>query len=190
MPHQDAPCRPLLKRVSKNPRILLVSCKYFLIREIRTGLSRLGVPFQEVPVQDDAAAFAQALAQAALSFRPDFVLTINRYGLDDTGRMLEVLQALRLPVACWLVDSADILLGGLTRPEEGVLTFTCDKAFAQAPGQSCALPPVYLPLAADRSGTCNTACPGLSPRATGRTSTLGSWAKRLASLRARRGWGS
>ncbi len=141
-----APAPPPTRR---RPRVLLVSCKYFLVREIDAALARLGIPRLAVPLEDDAGAFARSLAEAALAFGPTMVLTVNRYGLDDTGKVLEVLRRLRLPVACWLIDSHTILLGGITAPEEGICYCTCDKAALPDLAAKAGPPPLYLPLATD-----------------------------------------
>ncbi|WP_319581623.1 glycosyltransferase [uncultured Pseudodesulfovibrio sp.] len=130
-------------------RVLLVTCRYFLIREIASALDRLRIPFAEVPLEDDPKAFTAALCEAVSAFRPTFLLTINRYGLDDTGMVLDILRKVGLPVVSWLVDSDTILLGGLAEPEEGICYATCDKAAVDRLAAMSDLPVLHLPLATD-----------------------------------------
>lgn len=94
------------------PRILLLDSPYFLLREIRDALTSLDIPFAtlqvpEAPPGGELAdgAFVGELLRRALEFRPDFVLTVNHLGLDREGRLTELLDRLKLPLASWFVDS-------------------------------------------------------------------------------------
>ncbi len=131
------------------PRVALVTCSYYLVREIAAALDRLGIPHADIPLRDDAGAFARSVAETVMSFRPTVLLTVNRYGLDDSGRVAEMLRKLSMSAVCWLVDSADILLGGLDGPEEGLCYATCDKAAVPFLSSMSAAPALYLPLATD-----------------------------------------
>ena len=130
-------------------RVLLVTCRYFLVREIASALERLRIPFAEVPLEDDPKAFTASLCEAVSAFKPTFLLTVNRYGLDDTGMVLGILRKVGLPVVSWLVDSETILLGGLDGPEQGICYATCDKGAVDRLSAMSDLPALYLPLATD-----------------------------------------
>ena len=137
------------RMVMPRPRVALVTCSYYLVREIAAALDRLGIPRADIMLRDDAGDFARSVAETVMSFRPTVLLTVNRYGLDDSGKVAEVLRRLRLPAVSWLVDSADILLGGLDGPEEGICYATCDKAALPFLSSMSDTPPLYLPLATD-----------------------------------------
>lgn len=48
--------------------------------------------------------------RAAGLVRPDYVLTVNHYGVDAPGAFMEALDRLRLPLASWLVDNPELIL--------------------------------------------------------------------------------
>jgi spore maturation protein CgeB len=140
---------------SAKPRVLFLDRPYFLNAEIKAALTQLDVPWSPlaVPVADQGStAFVEDLLRRVLDFRPDFVLTVNHFGLDSQGRLSELLERLGLPLASWFVDNPHLILSryqGLARP--GTALFTWDADNVQSLGAAGFEHVHYLPLATDVS---------------------------------------
>lgn len=138
---------------SVRPRVLFLDRPYFLCTEIKDALARLETPFTALPVPLEdrgSAAFVEELLRRVLEFRPDFVLTVNHFGLDREGRLAELLERLQLPLASWFVDNPHLILSrypGLARPGTALFTWDADNvASLGALGYDHVR---YLPLATD-----------------------------------------
>lgn len=95
------------------PRVLLITSKYFLMGEIIRACERLGVPHHLLHIDDDELGrteFVEQLLEAVISFRPDFVFTINHLGVDREGVLSDLLGRLQLPLASWFVDNPHLIL--------------------------------------------------------------------------------
>jgi len=135
------------------PRVLFLDRQYYLNSEIKDALTRLGAPWAALPVPADAqgsAAFVEGLLHRVLEFRPDFVLTVNHFGLDSEGRLAELLERLGLPLASWFVDNPHLILSrypGLARPGTALFSWDADNLPSlRAAGYANVH---YLPLATD-----------------------------------------
>jgi len=135
------------------PRVLFLDRPYFLCTEIKDALARLEIPFAALPVPLEdrgSTAFVEELLRRVLDFRPDFLLTVNHFGLDREGRLAELLDRLRLPLASWFVDNPHLILSryaGLARPRTALFTWDADNvASLRAQGYAHVR---YLPLATD-----------------------------------------
>ena len=98
---------------TSTPRVLLLTSSYFLMGELEAACARLGyatsfvqLPSQEVGSQE----FVESILSAILSFRPDFVLTINHLGVDKEGILTALLARMELPLASWFVDNPHLIL--------------------------------------------------------------------------------
>ena len=98
---------------SKVPRVMLLTSSYFLMGELEAACTRLGyatslvqLPSQEVGSQE----FVESILAEILSFRPDFVLTINHLGVDKEGILTALLARMELPLASWFVDNPHLIL--------------------------------------------------------------------------------
>jgi spore maturation protein CgeB len=139
------------------PRVLCLTSKLFLVGEVMAACSRLGAPCRYLETGDelDRDAFVALIRRTVADFRPDFVLTINHMGVDRQGVLLALLEALRLPLASWFVDSPELVLP-LYAPAatRDTVLFTWD-ADSVAPLRAAGFPQVhYLPLAADETRFC------------------------------------
>lgn len=95
------------------PRILFFETDYFLNREIVRTLDRLELPYRTVDTPKGGRgsdAFIRELLAATVKFKPDFALTVNHFGLDREGRLMELLERLNLPLASWFVDNPYLIL--------------------------------------------------------------------------------
>jgi spore maturation protein CgeB len=54
--------------------------------------------------------FIKNLLNDIMSFKPDFVLTINHLGFDKEGKLTELFSEMEIPFASWFVDSPNVVL--------------------------------------------------------------------------------
>ncbi|GAB7022917.1 CgeB family protein [Salidesulfovibrio brasiliensis] len=88
-------------------RVLFFETGYFLNREIQNTAKALGWELQCFPLldeYDDPDKFLPALLAAVDRFRPDFILTVNHFGVDRAGGLLRLCKRIALPLATWFVD--------------------------------------------------------------------------------------
>jgi len=139
------------------PRVLCLTSRLFLLGEVTRACERLGAPCRYLETGDelDLDDFVAMVRGAVADFRPDFVLTVNHLGVDREGVLLSLLDAMRLPLASWFVDSPELTLP-LYAPAvtADTVLFTWD-ADSVAPLLEAGFPQVhYLPLAADETRFC------------------------------------
>ncbi|MUM76126.1 glycosyltransferase [Pseudodesulfovibrio sp. F-1] len=157
---------------SKMPRVLFLDSSYFLCGEIVAALARLDTPHRTLPLGRTATGstrFIEDLLHAVLDFRPDFVLTVNHFGLDREGRLAGLLAELGLPLASWFVDNPALILHDYAHPgADNTAVFTFDAgnlAMLRSRGFARVQ---YLPLATDperfRPGLGTTAPPQWAAR--------------------------
>ena len=113
-------------------RILIMTCKYFLTGEIIAACTRLGIEHRLLEVPDGEygqGEFVEDLLEAVVSFKPDFVFTINHLGVDREGVLVNLLEKLRLPLASWFVDNPHLILAlysQLVSPWTAIFTWDTD----------------------------------------------------------------
>lgn len=116
---------------SAEPRLLLITSRYFLLGEVAGACARLGLPHRLLTLPDDEIAsndFVTALLREVVAFKPDMVLTLNHLGVDREGLLTDLLARLELPLASWFVDNPHLVLHlyeGLASP--WLTIFTWDK---------------------------------------------------------------
>ena len=141
------------KFANDQPRLLLITSKYFLMGEVIAACKRLGIPHYLLQLEDQKLGcekFVKDFLQAVVEFKPDFVFTINHLGVDREGILVELLERLELPLASWFVDNPHLILymyNNLTSPWTTIFTWDADnieelkrKGFERV---------YYLPLASD-----------------------------------------
>ncbi len=176
--------RPRFRR--NPPRVLCLTSKLFLLGEVTRACERLGAPcrYLETGEELDLDAFVALVRGAVADFRPDFVLTVNHLGVDREGVLLSLLDAMRLPLASWFVDSPELTLP-LYRPAatpETVL-FTWD-ADSLAPLAAMGFAHIhYLPLAVDETRFCPRGAPAPAHPWRARVSFVGNSMLRKTALR-------
>ncbi|MBF0482437.1 MAG: glycosyltransferase [Desulfovibrionaceae bacterium] len=136
----------------QKPRVLcILKENNFIQPEIVSALVRLGAPVGAVTLTQTTPAreFIAALLREILAFKPDFVFTVNHYGVDEGGMLIDLLSCLGVPLASWLVDHPELAVsevGYLASP--GAMLFSCDAASIEGltrRGHRAH----YLPLASD-----------------------------------------
>ncbi len=138
---------------NKKPRILLLTSQYFLMGEIAAACKRLDLPHQLLNLEAKEATldnFMRLIIGALVSFKPDFVLTVNHLGVDHEGVLAAILEKFGIPLASWFVDNPALILPQhefLLLPDTAVFTWDSDNMdYLRRQG----FPNVFhLPLAAD-----------------------------------------
>ncbi|MDD4701105.1 MAG: DUF3880 domain-containing protein [Desulfovibrio sp.] len=95
------------------PRVLLITSKYFLIGEVEGACRKLGIEHKLVHIKNDTVArtdFVEQLLEAVVSFRPDCCITLNHMGVDVEGVLMDLLARLQLPLASWFVDNPHLII--------------------------------------------------------------------------------
>lgn len=99
----------------RSPRLLLMKADYYIVDDVADAARRLGWDVFELPLatagQGDAD-FLQALLRALVDVKPDFLLSINAFGFDESGNLAGLLEDYELPLAIWFVDHPLTILGG------------------------------------------------------------------------------
>lgn len=98
-------------------RVLVLDTRYHLQAECAQALEALGHQARRVVL--DGLSCAETLATVIaqlLNFRPDFVLTVNHLGFDDSNQLGALCEACQIPIACWYCDSPFFVLKGAAMP--------------------------------------------------------------------------
>ena len=138
---------------STNPRVLFFDSNYFLCREILAAFDRLDIKYQTIPLDNRETGdqtFIESILKSVIDFKPDFVLTVNHFGLDREGKLANLLDNLNLPLASWFVDNPHLILFDYTHPgSNNTVIFSFDAGSMEAVRDK-GFPHVhYLPLATD-----------------------------------------
>jgi spore maturation protein CgeB len=136
----------------KRAHVALIDFGYFLTREIESALDRLGHKTLKIPIQreEDGSVIVSKILENILSFRPDFLLTVNHLGFDEEGIVTSFLQAIEMPVASWYVDSPNLIVKGFKANVSPYTTlFLWDKGYIKDMESMGFEEVSYLPLATD-----------------------------------------
>ncbi|BCS90304.1 CgeB family protein [Pseudodesulfovibrio sediminis] len=135
------------------PRVLFFDSRYFLCHEILAALDGMGIEHRAISLDNrekGSQEFIEAILKAIIDFKPDFVLTVNHFGLDRQGKLAGLLDDLGLPLASWFVDNPHLILFDYAHPgTDNTTIFTFDAGnidTIRAKGFSRIH---YLPLATD-----------------------------------------
>lgn len=135
------------------PRVLLLTSKYFLMGEVEGACRKLGIEHKLVHIKNDTVArtdFVEQLLEAVISFRPDCCITLNHMGVDVEGVLMDLLARLQLPLASWFVDNPHLIIHLYSRcvsPWTALFTWDADNIESlQAAGFEHVF---YLPLGTD-----------------------------------------
>ncbi|MHC1713225.1 MAG: glycosyltransferase [Solidesulfovibrio sp.] len=132
-----------------HPRILMLSFDFFLEQELAQAAARLCVPFTSFAAKTLGREYLPKLFERILAFKPDFIFSTNMQGLDDDGRLLELLAKRHIAFATWFVDSPEHYLPvGKTLPAN-LAVFAVERDALPLLRERGCLTARYLPLAAD-----------------------------------------
>ncbi len=117
--------------VGENPKLLLLTSKYFLMGEIVSACKRIGLEHKLVILEDEKILqeeFVSKLLQEVVEFQPDAILTMNHLGVDREGILTDLLARLELPLVSWFVDNPHLVLHSYPKLScEWLNIFTYDK---------------------------------------------------------------
>lgn len=138
---------------STTPRILFLDSEYFLCNEILSSLKRLEVEHQTVTLanrETGSTAFIENILKSVIDFKPDFILTVNHFGLDREGKLAGLLDDLKLPLASWFVDNPHLIIYDYDHPgTDNTVIFTFDAGNLEEMRAKGFSHVHYLPLATD-----------------------------------------
>ncbi len=137
----------------KKTKLLLISSQYFLLGEIESACTRLGVEYKHLQLENEemgSQEFIEQLLKEVLLFKPDALLTLNHSGVDREGVLMDLLDKLQLPLISWFLDNPHLVLSaytGLTSPWLHIFTWDKDNiASLKSEGFENTY---YLPLGTD-----------------------------------------
>jgi spore maturation protein CgeB len=141
------------KFCSASPRVLFLDSGYFLCGELLSALPRLDVDHRTITLarrDTGSSDFIESLLRTVIDFRPDFVLTVNHFGLDREGKLAGLLAEMGLPLASWFVDNPSLILHDYAHPgADNTAIFTFDAGNLDAMRRKGFAHVHYLPLATD-----------------------------------------
>ncbi len=101
------------KKFNSEPKILLITSKYFLIGEFINALKKLNIKFDTVFFGDQeylTENFIKILIYKISSFKPDFTFTINHLGIDREGVLMNLFEKIEMPIFSWYVDNPNLII--------------------------------------------------------------------------------
>lgn len=138
---------------SVKPRVLFFDANYFLCGEIKSALERLDIEYCSIELEKTEIGnqdFIKVLLKTIITFRPDFILTVNHFGFDRQGKLAALLNDLGLPLASWFVDNPHLILHNYDHPgTENTSIFTYDAGNLDLMRSKGFENVHYLPLATD-----------------------------------------
>ncbi len=99
--------------VQNNPRVLLITSKYFLMGELAHACKKLNLEHKLLTIPDESIAssdFIKTFLTAVAEFEPDCLITMNHLGIDKEGILMGLLEQLQLPLASWFVDNPHLIV--------------------------------------------------------------------------------
>ena len=94
--------------------------------------------------------FIRRLLTLLVEVKPDFLMSVNHLGFDEEGKLTELLSELKLPFACWYVDSPTYVLKDDPRNvSEYCALFCWDSWYLDRIERMGYVSPLHLPLATD-----------------------------------------
>jgi spore maturation protein CgeB len=141
------------RRFRDKPRVLLFDADYLVVDDVGDAVEDLGWDVERLvtPRQGNGSGdFVRQLLEALVTFRPDYVLTVNHLGFDEEGALAGLLHRLGVATASWFVDHPLPVLGGATANATSSTQLFCFERAAlpwlEAQGYG---DPVYLPTASN-----------------------------------------
>lgn len=94
---------------SGSPKALLFETGFFIEQELKNSFNLLNISHTPLPVQSDRKTgdsdFIRNLMNTLAEFKPDFIISINQWGFDLEGKLVEILTHYKIPFVCWYVDN-------------------------------------------------------------------------------------
>ncbi len=151
----------------RGDRVLVLHSGYFLLRECIEAFREEGCRVAVLPLcrgghtisptarwrqLEPDRDFIERLLERLADFRPDLVFAVNHIGFDRRGRLLDLLDSLRLPLAVWYVDSPGYILERCAEAvRESTFLFCWERAWIEPMRRLGFTHVSHLPLAGNPS---------------------------------------
>jgi spore maturation protein CgeB len=138
-------------------KILILHSKYYLLPEMINSIKSLGHEHKVVMVRggrdgEGTQEVLENILSEIISFKPDFVLTVNHLGFDREGVLTGLFTDIKLPYASWYVDSPVFILDAFNKQISPYLSlFLWDSDYIDDLKNIGFENITYLPLATDTS---------------------------------------
>ena len=142
------------KFTTEKLRVLVLESGYFLNRELRVALKRLGHDVRVIKhAKGDACSeVIGSVMRTIVDFKPDFLLFINHMGFDEEGVLASVLASIELPAASWFVDSPYLIVSPFRKNVSPYVSlFLWDRTYIDVMKEIGFEHVDYLPLGTDES---------------------------------------
>lgn len=141
------------KLTGASPRMLVLESRYWLDTACIHAAQTMGWEVRRTPVHMQGKMpreKVEGLLRALVEFRPDFILTINLSGMDETGLFARLFADLGVPYVTWFADDPrTILMGRTCYASDYAVALTWERAYTEYL-RDCGFAEVHtLPLAAD-----------------------------------------
>ncbi|MBN2310424.1 MAG: glycosyltransferase [Candidatus Hydrogenedentes bacterium] len=141
------------KLASATPRMLILHSEYWLDTACRNAADGMGWQVDSARVVAEGLMSRELVAgfiEKLVTFRPDFVLSVNFGGMDVDGLFARLFADLHLPYVAWFVDDPRTILMGRSRyATDYSVVLTWDKAYVPYL-EGLGFPEVHVvPLAVD-----------------------------------------
>lgn len=94
---------------SEPTKTLLFESGFFIEKELKNTFTHLGFSCRSLKIdpskKEGQAEFIRNLMEVLAEFKPDFIFTINLWGFDREGKLVEILTHFKIPFVCWFVDN-------------------------------------------------------------------------------------
>ncbi|MBX7258296.1 MAG: glycosyltransferase [Candidatus Hydrogenedentes bacterium] len=118
----------------ETPRVLVLRSHYWLDGGCLNAANILGWQVEAVPVVMEGTLSRDAVAkllETIITFRPDFILSINLSGMDTNGMFAALFDDLQTPHVTWFVDDPrTILMRNPAYASNRTIALTWDDAYA------------------------------------------------------------
>jgi len=102
-------------KFTSNTKMLVLKAKYLVVGDVIAGANALGWEVETIDIKHKGTGdgnFIGTLLTKLVTFKPDFLITINHLGFDEGGVLSELLEKYNIPLASWFVDHPLPILGG------------------------------------------------------------------------------
>jgi len=141
-------------RSGEKVRMMIMKSKYFVNDDVVSGAKAMGWDVFELPVNMSGTtenSFLTDMLQSLVSFRPDFVLTINHGGFDNEGVLAGILNSFNVPLASWFVDHpVAIIAGSEKNVQENTQIFCFERTALSWLSKVGFEDPIHLPTASNQ----------------------------------------
>ncbi len=125
----------------------MIDTGYLTVADCIRGFEKSGHRVHTIAPGEE---FIRRLLTLLVEVKPDFLMSVNHLGFDEEGKLTDLLSELKLPFACWYVDSPTYVLKDDPRNVSEYCTLLCwDSWYLDRIEGMGYVSPLHLPLATD-----------------------------------------